>query len=231
MAQAAILRTTSSIYYVRYGVNDEVEAVLSSTRASRPARIKLDAGKISSPHCSSASPVQKAVESVGNDSLKLSDFVVGQRIEFALAPLFRKRSAILPDEHDDVFRQPVRHLDRVHDTAKRFVVTAQILDLARQIVFDRMAHAGVQKFSGSSEIEIAVEIGRIIENLHVAVRGGPPVDKRHQGAGVRLKRRPVEINPVKHDRGDWKHHTRRRKPAVGKHVMDQAAMKPAVSIL
>jgi hypothetical protein len=71
------------------------------------------------------------------------------RPEFLFTPPPRQGPIVLPDEHNQVFSNTVRHLDRIHDAAGRFVVTAQIVDLARQIVFDRVSDARYRNSASS----------------------------------------------------------------------------------
>ena len=59
--------------------------------------------------------------------------------ELAFAAPLGQAAVVLPDEHHQVFRNPVRHLDGIHDAADGFVVAAQIVDLARQVVARRCA--------------------------------------------------------------------------------------------
>jgi len=105
----------------------------------------------------------------------------------------------MPDEHHEVFGEPVRHLDGVPDSAERLVVAAQILDLARQIVFDGAAHARVQEFNRAGAVEVSVQVSGVIQDLDVAVGCRALFNDWHQRAGMRLQCGPVAIDPVEHD--------------------------------
>jgi hypothetical protein len=59
---------------------------------------------------------------------------------------FGQGSLILADEHHQIFGDPVRHFDRVHDAMDRLVVPAQIIDFAGQIVLDSAGDARIEKF-------------------------------------------------------------------------------------
>ena len=95
-------------------------------------------------------------------------------------PPLRKRPTVLPDEHEEVLGKPVRHVDRVHDTAHRLVMPAQVVDLARQVGFDRTLNACIQELRRLGAIEVPIEVGRIVQHLHVAVRRWMPLDEWHQ---------------------------------------------------
>ena len=110
---------------------------------------------------------------------------------------------------------------------------AQILDFLGQVVLDRTLDASEQELGRLRAVEIAIEIGGIVQDLDIAMRRWrrPPGDERHQCAGVVLQRSPVVVDPVEHDRGDRKHHALRRELARRQHVVDQAAMQSAVAVL
>ena len=78
----------------------------------------------------------KSVKRLLDNFFELPDFCVVEGLELSLPPPLRKRPAILLDEHEEVLGKPVRHVDRVHDTAHRLVMPAQVVDLARQVGFD-----------------------------------------------------------------------------------------------
>jgi hypothetical protein len=106
--------------------------------------------------------------------LEQADFLIAPFLVLAGAPLPRQRSLTLPDESDEILGQAVRHLDGVDDAPHGVVVTAQVLDLAGQIVLDGAGHAGVEKLGRGGAIEESVEIGGTVEDLEVAVGRGPP---------------------------------------------------------
>jgi len=60
-------------------------------------------------------------------------FVIAQLLELALPALFEERAVVLPNKYHKVLRKPVWHLDGVHDTARCFVISAEIIDLAREL--------------------------------------------------------------------------------------------------
>src|SRR5450432_1536548 len=99
------------------------------------------------------------IKGIPDDALNQYNLVIVQFVEFALAALLRKCAVVLPDESDEVFRQPIGHLDRVHDPSDRFVVVPEIVDLARKIFFHRAPYACKEKFCGLSAIKVPVEVG------------------------------------------------------------------------
>src|SRR5207249_4989686 len=86
---------------------------------------------------------------------------------------------ILADEHHEILRNPVRHLDGVHNAADGFVVAAQVVDFARQILFDGAADALIQELGLLRAVEVAVQIGGRVQHLDVALRRRPPLDEGH----------------------------------------------------
>lgn len=67
-------------------------------------------------------------------------------------------------------------------------MAAKIVDLARQVVFDCSQHAPVEKFRRACAIEMAVEIGSVIENFDIALSSRPPFNEGHEWRGVSLQR-------------------------------------------
>ena len=49
-------------------------------------------------------------------------------------------------------------------------MTAQIVDLARQIVLDRAPDARIQELRRVGAVEITVQVGGLVEDLDVALR-------------------------------------------------------------
>jgi hypothetical protein len=70
--------------------------------------------------------------------------------------LFGKRAVVLPIEHHKGFRKPVRYLDGVHDTARCFVISAKIIYLAPEIVFNRARDARIKELRGVVTVEITL---------------------------------------------------------------------------
>jgi hypothetical protein len=95
----------------------------------------------------------EALESIANNVFQLPDFLIGERSELPLAPLARKRSPILPDEHDKIRRPPTRHFDDIHDALNGQIVTTQIIGLTRQIFFDHALNAREQELGVQSGVE------------------------------------------------------------------------------
>ena len=107
-------------------------------------------------------------ERVPDNPFDQGDFFVPQRLEFMLTTVFRKRTVILANEHDEVLGETVRHFDRIHDSVNRLIVAAQIFDLARQILLDRPPDTRVQKLGLIGAVEIPVEVRRIVDDLYRA---------------------------------------------------------------
>ena len=61
------------------------------------------------------------------------------------------------DEHDQVFGKTVGNLDLIHDAADRFVVTLQLVDLARRVMLDGVLDAFIQKLRFFRAIEMGEE--------------------------------------------------------------------------
>jgi len=87
-------------------------------------------------------PFSKAREFIVDDALDQRHLVIAQILELALTALLGQSAVVLSDEHHQVFGNAIGHFDRVHDATDSFVVTVQVIDLARQILFDGApAHA------------------------------------------------------------------------------------------
>ncbi|VTZ24716.1 hypothetical protein MPC4_160089 [Methylocella tundrae] len=69
----------------------------------------------------------EAIERFLNDGLDALDLIALQWRKFPFAPLFRKRTFILPDEKEEIVSNAVRHFNRIHDLSPHFVVAAQIV--------------------------------------------------------------------------------------------------------
>lgn len=122
----------------------------------------------------------KSVKRLLDNFFELPDFFIVEGLELSLPPPLREHPAILPDEHEEVLGKPVRHFDRVHDTAHRLVMLAQVVDLARQVGFDRTLNACIQQLHRLGAIEVPIEVGRIVQHLHVAVWRWTPLNEWHQ---------------------------------------------------
>ncbi len=154
-----------------------------------------------------------------------------QFLELALTALLGQSSIVLSDEHHQVFSNPVRHFDRIHDAADRFVVTAQIVDLARQILLNGASDARIQKLRLPRAIEIAE---RSAVSLSTSTLRSAWV--RHSMNGISgpewaCKVVAVIIDAVQHHGRNREHHSRRREFPFGQDVMDQAAVHTPVAIL
>ena len=122
-----------------------------------------------------------AREGVGDNALYPIHFLVAQFPECPLAPFPRERAAVLADKHDEVFRDARRDFDGFHDAPDGLVVAAQVVDFAGQVVFNRALYAGVQQLCGLIAVEVPVEVGRVVEHLHVALRRWTPSDEGING--------------------------------------------------
>jgi len=78
----------------------------------------------------------EACELIVDNTLDQGHFLIAQFLELSLTAPIGQSSIILPYEHHQVLSNPVRHFYLIHDAAGRFVVTAQIVDLMRQILLD-----------------------------------------------------------------------------------------------
>jgi hypothetical protein len=79
----------------------------------------------------------EAAKDIVHDFLDQGYFVVTEPLELVLAALWGQRAVVLPDEHDRVLCESIRHFNRVHDAPEGLIVAAKIVDLARQVVFNR----------------------------------------------------------------------------------------------
>ena len=165
------------------------------------------------------------------DFLDLFHFVVGEGSEFAFAAPFGEHAAVLAHEHDEVLREAVGHLDGFHDSTLGFVLAAQEVDLLRQIVLNGASNAFVKELCLAGAVEIAIEIGGVVCDLDVPIGRCSPVDEWHERGGMALKRVPVIVDSVEHNRRNREDHSRRRELPFGENMVNQAAMKPAVAVL
>ena len=107
----------------------------------------------------------------------------------------------------------------------------QVIDLTGKIVLYGSADTRIQEFSFFRAVEIAIKIGRVIQDLHIPIRCRPPLDKGHQRRRMCLQRVTVFVDTVQHDGRNRKNHARRRETALGKHMMNKAPMQATVSVL
>ena len=140
-------------------------AITSITRRLRSNGLVWNIG----PTIQAASGFFEAAKDIVHDLLDQADFLIAQLLELALTALLGQSAVVLPDEHDQVLSEPVRHFDRIHDAADGFVVTAQVVDLARQIVLDRAPDARIQELRLRRAVEITVQIGGLVEDLDIAL--------------------------------------------------------------
>jgi hypothetical protein len=108
-------------------------------------RFKIDA---SSSATGRAGYGDETVERIRHDAFNALHFLLRELLELSFAPVPRKRAVVLPDEHHQVFGDPVRHFDRFHDAFNGLIVAAQIVDLARQVFVHGALHAGIEKLRG-----------------------------------------------------------------------------------
>jgi hypothetical protein len=59
----------------------------------------------------------KSFENVVDDAFDQLDLVIVQHVKLSLPPFLGERPVILPDVQDQVFRHPIRHLDRLRISA------------------------------------------------------------------------------------------------------------------
>lgn len=126
------------------------------------------------------SHILKTLERLPHHGFQHPDFLVGQLLELTRSPPFRQSSLVLPYEHKQIFRHAVRHLDRLHDAPQRFIMTAQIVNLVRQVLFNRPQDACVKKLRRFRTVKIPVQIGSIVQHLDISFRRWPPLDEIHQ---------------------------------------------------
>ena len=60
----------------------------------------------------------------------------------------------------------------------RLVVPAQTVDFAGQVVLDGARYARIEELGRLRAVEVAIEIGGVVENLDIALGRGPPLDER-----------------------------------------------------
>ena len=75
-------------------------------------------------------------------------------------------------------------------------MTAQIVDLARQILLNGASDAGIQRLRLTGAVAIAVEIGGLVEYFDVAIECRPPLDEGHKRAGMALQGCAVGVDAV-----------------------------------
>src|SRR5216683_3130145 len=172
----------------------------SAWESPAPAQVRglCRSGNIGSAGAWLVGSLLEALESIADNAFKQAHFFIAQLLELILTAPLGERTFILPDKHHQVLGNPVRHLDRIHDAADGFVVTPQIVDLARQILLDGAPDAGIQKLRRFRAVEIPIQIGGRVEHLDVALGCRPPLDKRHERAGVGLQGRAVILDAVQH---------------------------------
>ncbi len=164
-------------------------------------------------HCEGAR--RQASMKLSNASRTIASIAVtSSSVSFANSPLTALAAEFVfveADIPDQVFRDPVRHLDHVHDAAHRLVVAAQEVDLARQVSCRspaRRSHR--EKFRRFRAIEITVQVGGVVLDIDVVCRCRPPINVVHQRPRMCAQRVAVCLDPVEHDRRDEEHHPRRR---------------------
>src|SRR6266702_3170237 len=79
-------------------------------------------------------------------------------------------------------------------------------------------------------VEVPVVVGRVVQNVHVVVGSGAPLDQWQPGSGERLEQSSILIDPPKNNRADRKNDTRRVITSSGEHMMNQPPMEPAIAI-
>ena len=109
-----------------------------------------------------------------------SDLVIGQRGKFLFLAAVGKSTAILVQEPEQKVRQPLRHIDHQVQFPAKCVVALQERGLSRQVAFDGLLHASIQKFGVRRRIEEPVEIVRIVQHPNVAAIRRLPVHDRQQ---------------------------------------------------
>src|ERR1019366_9350432 len=96
---------------------------------------------------------------------------------------------------------------------------------------DSLLDAGVQEFRVVRTVEIAIQIGRVVQDLYIPLRCRTPLDEVHQWRSMALQALAIFIDAREHDGRNWKHDPGWRELALHEHVMNETAMKSAVAVL
>src|SRR5262245_11798404 len=110
-------------------------------------------------------------------------------------------------------------------------MTAEVVDLLRQVLLHRPRHTRIEKLGSFSAVEVSVQIGGVVQNLDISVRRRPPINEGHERAGVTLEGRSIIIYAVEHDGGDREYHAGGRELTFCQDVMDQASVDTAIAVL
>src|SRR6266576_1178764 len=116
---------------------------------------------------------------LAHNCFKRCDLGVRQFFEFAHPPPLGQLPFVLPYEHQKIFGQPVRHFYRIHDAPQRLVMPAKIVNFARQILLNCPLYASIEKLCCLRGVKIPIQIGSIVQHLHVSLRCWSPLDETH----------------------------------------------------
>ena len=99
-----------------------------------------------------------ACECFIDNALCQFNLIIGKFGELPIPTLAPELALILPNERNQARGKPVWHLDGIHDRTHGGVMGLQIINLSRQILFDRPSDAFIQEFCFGCAIEETVEI-------------------------------------------------------------------------
>jgi len=85
--------------------------------------------------------VVENVQCIADDTLDQGHLIVGELVELPFAPSLRELALVCRINMTRFLGEAIRHFDGIHDSVDHLVMAVQIIDLARQILFDSPPYA------------------------------------------------------------------------------------------
>lgn len=169
-------------------------------------------------------------KTIGEESLQLRHFGIGERSKFPLTGAVREPSLSLLQETAKLFDLPVGHFDDLFDACREAIECLEKTNFIRKVVFNCLLDATVQEFCVGGRVEVAVIVRRVVQYFNVAVWCWPPVDERQQRRGIRFEHCSIVRQAAQNSGADGKDNAWGVVAGRGQRVVHEPSVKAAVAI-